>query len=203
MKVTTHTGAWKSGAFTLIEMIGVLAVIAILAALLIPKIFEAINNARVNNAVVSYNTVKAAVMDHYGKYGKFEKYGTNTLTNPLNTYDTDVLLAEGLMDKVFQVKVGTSSRIQSRACAAGNTQPDLGTAAYWLSGSGSAANEATGQWVIEAVIFGVPEQDAIAISERLDGTTLSSTTGKDEKGRIKYAAPSAGVTDVYMYIAHR
>src|SRR5215470_16307586 len=39
----------RSRGFTLIEMIGVLAVIAILAALLVPKIFEAINNARVNN----------------------------------------------------------------------------------------------------------------------------------------------------------
>src|SRR6266704_6062192 len=62
----------KANAFTLIEMIGVLAVIAILAALLIPKIFEAINNARINNAVVSYNTVKAACMDHYGKYGAID-----------------------------------------------------------------------------------------------------------------------------------
>jgi prepilin-type N-terminal cleavage/methylation domain-containing protein len=57
----------KAQAFTLIEMIGVLAVIAILAALLIPKVFEAINNSRINNAAVSYNTVKAALSDHYAK----------------------------------------------------------------------------------------------------------------------------------------
>src|SRR6266508_2239229 len=59
----------KLGGFTLIEMIGVLAVIAILASLLIPKIFEAINNARVNNASVTCGTVKTAIADHYAKFG--------------------------------------------------------------------------------------------------------------------------------------
>ena len=59
----------SSQAFTLIEMIGVLAVIAILASMLIPKIFEAINNSKINNAAVSYNTVKTALADHYAKWG--------------------------------------------------------------------------------------------------------------------------------------
>ena len=64
-----------SQAFTLIEMIGVLAVIAILASMLIPKIFEAINSARINNTVQSYNAIKTAVMDHYGKYGAINFVG--------------------------------------------------------------------------------------------------------------------------------
>ena len=48
--------------FTLIEMIGVLAVIAILAALLIPKVFSAINSARVNGVCVNTETVKTAIV---------------------------------------------------------------------------------------------------------------------------------------------
>src|SRR5260370_40058400 len=55
--------------FTLIEMIGVLAVIAILAAVLVPKVFEAINNSRINNASMSCDTVKTAIADHYDKAG--------------------------------------------------------------------------------------------------------------------------------------
>src|SRR5215813_2019998 len=69
MKTQKKIEVQAKRAFTLIEMIGVLAVIAILAALLIPKIFEAINNARVNNAAVSYNSVKTALADHYAKHG--------------------------------------------------------------------------------------------------------------------------------------
>src|SRR6266436_5262795 len=44
----TRNSRGPDHAFTLIEMIGVLAVIAVLAALLIPKIFESINSARLN-----------------------------------------------------------------------------------------------------------------------------------------------------------
>ncbi len=69
MRINRTSGKQYIQGFTLIEMIGVLAVIAILASMLIPKIFEAINSARVNNAAVSYNAMKTAVMDHYGKYG--------------------------------------------------------------------------------------------------------------------------------------
>src|SRR5580765_4982667 len=69
MKIQTKRTGRAARAFTLIEMIGVLAVIAILASLLIPKIFEAINNARVNNTAVSYNTVKTSLADHYAKFG--------------------------------------------------------------------------------------------------------------------------------------
>src|SRR5882724_9767261 len=68
MKLTLNQKSARKG-FTLIEMIGVLAVIAILASLLIPKIFNAINDARIANTILSVNTMKTACVDHYGKYG--------------------------------------------------------------------------------------------------------------------------------------
>src|SRR5436190_1160861 len=78
---TTPINKQEARAFTLIEMIGVLAVIAILAALLIPKVFSAINDARINNACISIDTIKTAVADHYGKYGKLATvFGTNDMS---------------------------------------------------------------------------------------------------------------------------
>src|SRR5688572_24704474 len=96
----------RRSAFTLIEMIGVLAVIAILAALLIPKIFEAINNARINNACISVNTVKTALADHYAKFGSLNSVnGTAILIGSTSTnFDGIALLAEGFIDKPFDVK---------------------------------------------------------------------------------------------------
>src|SRR5262245_31498766 len=105
MKLTTANKLRQQG-FTLIEMIGVLAVIAILASLLIPKIFEAINNARVNNAAVTVNTCKTAIADHYAKFGSLtSSNGTSVLTLPNTTFDK-VLLAESFLDKPFAVKIG-------------------------------------------------------------------------------------------------
>src|SRR5947207_7897462 len=93
-------------AFTLIEMIGVLAVIAILAALLIPKVFEAINNSRVNNAAVSYNTVKAALMDHYAKFGTLlSSNGVPIAASAGEALNFDkVLVTEAFLDKPFTFK---------------------------------------------------------------------------------------------------
>src|SRR5438552_19103633 len=107
MKIKLSRKSARKG-FTLIEMIGVLAVIAILASLLIPKIFEAINHARINNAAVSYNTVKTAVADHYAKFGSLlSSNGTVFLTtDSIATNFDKLLIAEGFLDKPFQVKIG-------------------------------------------------------------------------------------------------
>ena len=64
-------------------MIGVLAVIAILAAILAPKVFEAIQGSKINNAVQTIGTLKQAVNDHFAKKGKFTfANGTTAVTDP-------------------------------------------------------------------------------------------------------------------------
>src|SRR3989442_4445240 len=98
---TTLAPRPKFAAFTLIEMIGVLAVIAILASLLIPKILNAINDAKVNNAVLSCNTIKTAVMEHYAKFGGFNVTTNGAGLGPYVTNFSGVLLAEQLVDKPF------------------------------------------------------------------------------------------------------
>src|SRR5947209_15739227 len=99
MRIISHQNRKSSQGFTLIEMIGVLAVIAILASMLIPRVFEAINSARVNATAVACETIKTAAADHYGKYGQFNLiFGqTNVFTsgpNPFVGYDTKVLMTE-------------------------------------------------------------------------------------------------------------
>lgn len=192
-------------AFTLIEMIGVLAVIAILAALLIPKIFEAINNARVNNAAVSYNTIKTAVMDHYAKHGSLlSSNGTLypvTDTAFATNYD-GVLLSEGFLDKKFQVKIGdTNAHVSVVAGMTATDAPSGSNSAYDLDGSG-AVNDAVGGVVIEAIITGVTENDAKDLNDRLDGVALGTPLlTSDLKGRVKYATGSP--TTVHIYVTHR
>src|SRR5829696_8297070 len=70
-QVKTTKTTKKSLGFTLVELIGVMAVIAILSAMLIPKIFDAINSARIEHAATAVNTIRTAVASHYTKYGAF------------------------------------------------------------------------------------------------------------------------------------
>lgn len=198
-------------AFSMIEMIGVLAVIAILAALLIPKVFETITSAKINNTANNIGTIKTAVVDHYAKYGALNTLaGTNTFvhTDALATDYASVLLQEGLLDKPFESKIGTNGVIQMVAASTTGGGAIAGTGArYWLSGQGTEGNEAgSGSYVVEAKLFQVPIADAIELNSRIDGAGLGAAdpTAKDSKGRVQYVAPTAGgPVDVYVYMAHK
>lgn len=195
----------RRSAFTLIEMIGVLAVIAILAALLIPKIFEAINNARVNNACISINTVKTALADHYAKYGALASDSGTAITVPATGYPAfdKVLLKEGFIDKPFAVKISTVSS-NTVELAIGATTVTGSNAGFDLDGDGTSDIGSTNVTVVEAVIYGVSANDALELSKRLDGDSLSATntSSDDLLGRVKYASPGAN-TEVHVYLTHR
>jgi type II secretory pathway pseudopilin PulG len=191
-------------------MIGVLAVIAILAAMLIPRVFQAIADSKVNAAVVSAETIKTACADHYGKFGKFDTISGNTaitVGTVYTGYDTNVLMQENLLDKPFQTKLGTSWTIQLRPCLTTTTAPGTTDAGYSLDGNNT--NNVLGQYVLEAVIGGVAEADAQAISQRIDGQNLSAASQStapgagDLKGRVKYDGANGGATTVYIYLTHR
>ncbi len=57
--------------FTLIEMIGVLAIISILAAIIAPKIFEAIANSKISSLAEGIATVRTSVTSYYKDTGNF------------------------------------------------------------------------------------------------------------------------------------
>lgn len=56
--------------FTLIEMIGVLAIIGILAAVVAPRVIESIRDAKVTSAISSVNAAKTAVLNYYQRYDR-------------------------------------------------------------------------------------------------------------------------------------
>jgi hypothetical protein len=173
--------------------------------MLIPRVFEAINNARVNNAAVTCETLKAAAADHYGKYGKLDYlFGTNGLTIPITNYDTAILMREGLLDKPFSVKIGggdPSTNCVLQLVAGGLERGGTG---YQLDGTANTLTT-NAQFVLEAVIFGVSAADAKDLNDRIDGGTLSGVVGAaDPKGRVEYGAISSGGSGtVYVYLTHR
>jgi type IV pilus assembly protein PilA len=201
--------------FTLIEMIGVMAVIAILAAMAIPKVFEAINNSKVSGTAMSCNTVKTALTDHYAKFGSFLVDGSTApptgLSFPVLQFDV-VLLREALLDRPFNSKLGdgihddTHTRVEViNAGASGfSTAAIDATDGTGFALSGNTTNEVFGTALVEAVISGVQAIDAKLLNDLIDGPSLGAPLNSaDLAGRVKYAAPTGSVTTVYIYLNHR
>jgi len=65
------TSVKQNSAFTLIEMIGVLAIIGILAAVVAPRVIESIRDAKVTSAVASVSAAKTAAIGYYQRYDNF------------------------------------------------------------------------------------------------------------------------------------
>ena len=188
MKTNRHVS--QRSAFTLIEMVGVLAVIAILAALLVPKIFQAINDSRFSSTVESVNNVKTACMDYFGKVGSFPLTTTN------GSFD-HTMISSNCLEKPFMAKIAPDGACVQVVSGTGN-----GGTAYKLDGT--TATTATGNIVVECVLTNVAVADAWELSKRLDGDSLSAAdaASADAKGRVCYTMTS-GNGLVYVYLAHK
>jgi len=207
-RVNRAARTYRSG-FTLIEMIGVLAVIAILASMLIPRVFEAINSARVNSTAVACETIKTAAADHFGKYGQFDLLNGTTIFQPgtanIANYDVNILMPENLLDKPFFAQIAGAdtngnSIIQLVRASSGNYGGPGGTG-YSLDGTGTIATT-NATFVLEAIIRHVSQADAKDLNDRIDGTALGTPAGTpDNRGRVEYAGTFP--TDVYVYLTHR
>lgn len=191
----------------MIEMVGVLAIITILASMLIPRILSAIDGARLSAAVASVNTVRAAAMDYFSKYGRFA--GTNgvAVTAPVDDWDISVLIPEGLMDTPFETSVAVTNQVRLLAAVSAATVPTESNSAFNLDNDTSnGANDAPGQHVIVVYLGTVTIQDAVEINNRIDSQldrVPQGSTDANTLGRVKYAVSASGVTDVYIYVAHK
>lgn len=203
-------------------MIGVLAIIAVLAVIIVPKVFSTIASARITSAASSVGAIKSAVAEYAGKYGTIPL----TTTNAIARLD-DLLFTEQLLETRFSVKIGTpaanyavatynrttgvwaggnaGTATQSRIiCQTANAlAPSAAAGAnFQLTGT---TNIVAGSRVVSAVIYNVTGIEARELSLRIDGEIGSQATATtaDNVGKVVYAAPAAGVTTVYIYIAHQ
>ncbi len=228
MKVTYNSpsGSQSRHGFTLVEMIGVLSVISILASLLVPRVFQAINDSRVVAAASSYNGVKSAVNEYFGRFGLLGGANGATINIANNAasedWDLNVLVSGGFMERPFMAKLGNGLvgsvddgsrlRLINISDNVATTDPagvagDLAQGAYDLDGSGGATdNDLRGGIVVEAVINGVGEKDARDLSLAIDGPSLAAAAAAgsaDTKGRVKYLIGNDGKASVRIYVAHK
>jgi prepilin-type N-terminal cleavage/methylation domain-containing protein len=204
----------KQSGFTLIEMVGVLAVIAILAAILVPKIFAAIDESRYNNTVASCNGVKAAVMSYFAKVGSFP--AELVAGTPNADFDQN-LITDGYLENPFSPKIGASADVKV-ALAATVPAPRFAK----LDGTSVAASGT----VVYIDLGSIPVADAMELSRRIDGAGTATAAGadgiintaddvpgtglteenpavSDAKGRVVYGLPANGRANVLVYLAHK
>ena len=222
----------SAAGFALIEMIGVLVVIVLLAVLLVPAVFGAIQQAWLDQTLAACHTVKTACLQHGARLSQLAMDGSVNPPTAISLRSADpkaaqfdkVLLAEGLLDKLFSPKIGdklldaTHTRVQVVAGLSSRAGVDKDNSAYDFDGHG--ANSASGVAVVEAVITGVSLEDARVLNKILDGNALGEDpSGNDFSGRLKYGKPNQGngngnngngkgnqpgnTVELHLYLLHR
>lgn len=172
--------------FTLIEMVVVLAIIAVLATIVVPRGVEAYHRSQLDSVITAARTLQTADTQYMTRH--------NVLPASINALITD---GELNSDPTSNIKIGTAPTFQQKA---GNLA--AGTAAgYDLNGDGTKDTGAN-DTINELVLSSVSPSDANALSLAIDGSAnTSALNSADTKGRVVYPAIAAGSTGkVYIFL---
>jgi prepilin-type N-terminal cleavage/methylation domain-containing protein len=107
----------SNGAFTLIEMIGVLAIVGILAAVVAPRVTEALRDGRISSALATAQNVKSAADRYLDRFRVFppdttvaaltpegqpyqRSYGDKAALTAASSTFGDILLGQGMLEKM-------------------------------------------------------------------------------------------------------
>jgi prepilin-type N-terminal cleavage/methylation domain-containing protein len=216
MRLHQKTFPVDSRGFTLIEMIGVLAIIAILIAAISPRIFDAISDSRITNCASLIKTVQTAVSKYYADVGTL--YPLNNAGNPAannNGVNLPNILtgatavpnpATGLWSRVnspylekfasTNPPIGTAMNMPAVAAVAGAVNANNHTN-YDLNGDGTGDMSAGGQ-VVTLRITGVTIKDFTKLDNILDEGIGSTAAEKQARGKVKWVTAGGGTMRVYI-----
>lgn len=169
--------------FTLMEMIGVIAVIAILGSMATPMIFEAIRNARITAFAADVNTARTAVAQFYQDTGRFP-----VLHRPDSTTDGERILFVNATNSPISGWDGPYIEQElenpfSTNLVAVRTVSDAGNHQFDLDGDGNMDTTTA----VFYQVNGVTDADAKKINDIFDsdGDVTSGTGAWNRAGRVK------------------
>lgn len=213
--------------FTLVEMIGVLAIIAILIALLLPKIFQLIASANARSMAAAVRTYETAVINYFADVGSIyplnvtgvptvEATGdsataislaarlTLDMSDPLNTGANQWVRFRGpyaeKLNSANSPGMGTTMLMPTGAAVALATAT-TGTNIGWdLKGDDGNSDLPTGAQVAWLQIAGISTGDHEDIDAIIDPGIGATAAERQLRGRVKY---DTATSTLYIYMAHR
>lgn len=197
-------------------MIGVIAIISILAAVLVPKVQNAIARSKVSGTALIYNTLRTAATDYYSRSNSFPlRAGTGTANTATATgrFDADLVIG-GFLDKLVSTPIGstaTTGALTTRphvrvltAAVAGTPNPTTAAGGnnFDLDSNTATSDFVAGQNVVSLMIPRVSISDAILLNSIIDNT-VNTGAAADRVGRCIYSAVAGGTVTVYLYLGHQ
>ena len=202
-------------AFSILELVGVLAILAILTSLLLPRIThvvhqqatrQSISEAQITETVIALQSLNTALNAHLAQYGCLACQNGNPLVFP-ETYDafSQVLLVEGFIERPFQLSIskGCLLRLRKTSALTAASPIDGLNGAYDLDSDGK--NDVIGATLVEAILPEVTEPEARALKDRIDHPQIPSEgPNRALSGRVVYLAPRPdGRTEIHIYLMHK
>ncbi len=210
MKVKVKNIVSRKSGFTLIEMIGVIAIIAILAAFISPKVFKAIEDAKVTRFVGETPAYATAVTSWYKDIGTLQSLNASGVAaTPDTSFQIELISNKGTtattglwanwdgpyIDSVENISLGTALTVETNAGTSGTGAPAAtNSTAFDLDDDNK--NDMDSKQVIALKLTGVLDGEFGKVDGMLD-KGLTAANNKTS-GRVKYDA-SGDI--LYIYLA--
>lgn len=214
--------------FTLIEMIGVLAVVAVLVALILPKVFAIIASSKIESLATATKAYETAITKYYADTGNIFPFnaagvpqaenGGNSATERslaarLTLSRSDVLVLDtnlwprfnGPYIEKFETSnppgLGTNMYMPSRTSVPYGDVVTGNNPGWDLKGDDGNSDLPTNSKVAYFRLTGIGEEDFLELDRIVDRDVGSTITEKELRGRAKWHSASGGT--LYLYLAHR
>ena len=216
-----------SRGFTLIEMIGVLAVVAVLAAMVLPKVFDVIAESRVNALAASVKAYETAVTKYYGDLGTLLPLNASGIPTAETTGDSStarsmaarltlsrsdsLVTSNGLwpkfrgpylekFDSASPPALGTTMFIPATAADNYDTTVSAANLSWDLKGNDGKSDIPTGANVVYYKLTGFSLEDFDRFDSIVDREIGTTSAEKQLRGRAKYDSSNDAL---FLYLAHR